>query len=64
MLGAEFLTEQGEARPAAYLVIDSRNGRTVGRYSDRRRARARADKLDLDYGAIRYRVRTLWEAMQ
>ena len=26
-------------------------------YSDRRRARGRADRLDLQYGAIRYSVR-------
>lgn len=40
-----------------YQVIDNRTGQLVGTYSTAKRARRKADKLDLVYGAIRYSVR-------
>lgn len=40
-----------------YQVIDSRTGLVMGTYSTRVRASRKADKLDLQYGAIRYSVR-------
>lgn len=40
-----------------YRVIDMKTGQQVGaNYLNVSRARARRDKLDLQYGAIRYRV--------
>ena len=39
-----------------YEVIDSHTGDVIGSYSTFKRARNKADKLDLVYGAIRYRV--------
>lgn len=42
-----------------YKVIDSRTGQVMGVYQTRHRATRRADKLDLIYGAIRYRVETV-----
>lgn len=41
-----------------YRIIDSRTGLCVGTYRNKLRARRRADRLDLMYGAIRYQVRT------
>lgn len=42
----------------AYEVVDSKTGKVMGKpYSSRSRARGRADKLDNDYGAYRYKVR-------
>lgn len=43
--------------PTRFAVIDRQTGGTVGSYGDRKRARSRANKLDLQYGAIRYLVR-------
>jgi hypothetical protein len=41
-----------------YEIIDNQTGlRVGGTYTNRRRARTRADKLDLAYGAYRYTVR-------
>lgn len=40
-----------------YRVIDIKTGLPVGKlYTSATRARTRRDKLDLQYGAIRYRV--------
>lgn len=39
-----------------YAIIDTRTGGVVGMYLSSKRARNRADKLDFEYGAIRYRV--------
>ena len=39
-----------------YTVTEIRTGRVMGTYSSRKRASRRADKLDLDYGCINYRV--------
>lgn len=43
--------------PSTYLVVDGRTGEIVGRFKNKRRARGRRDKLDLQYGAVRYGVR-------
>lgn len=40
-----------------YQVIERTSGRVVGTYSTIRRARSRADKLDLQYGCINYSVK-------
>lgn len=38
-----------------YIVVDTQTRAVVGKpYSDRNRARTRADKLDMTYGAHRY----------
>lgn len=40
-----------------YIIINRRtNDRASGVYKCRRRARHRANKLDLEYGAINYKV--------
>ena len=41
----------------SYQVIDNKTSEVVGTYKTRKLARRRADKLDLEYGAIRYSVR-------
>lgn len=41
------------------IIVDSQTGRYVSRpylYRNRNKARARADKLDSEYGAVRYKV--------
>ncbi|MBD4207880.1 hypothetical protein [Staphylococcus aureus] len=44
-----------------YQIIDIKTGTQVGAtYSDRKRASARANKLDLAYGAVRYVVRPIF----
>ena len=42
-----------------YVIIDTHTNKIVGRYKykDAGRARARRDKLDLEYGAVRYQTR-------
>lgn len=40
-------------------VIDGQSGRSVGSYSSLRRASRAADRLDLDYGAVRYHARRI-----
>ena len=43
-----------------YAVIDKRTGTQKGKeYTSRRRARSRADALDLSYGAYRYIVKLI-----
>jgi hypothetical protein len=44
----------------SYQVIDSQTNEVVGTYGTLRRARREADRLDLEYGAIRYRVRQMY----
>lgn len=50
------LTKEGRIM---YQVIDSQTQQIRGTYQSRRRAARRADALDLEYGAIRYRVEPL-----
>lgn len=41
------------------IIVDSQTGRFVSKpylYKNRNKARARADKLDSDYGAVRFKV--------
>jgi hypothetical protein len=42
-----------------YQVIDRQTGKVVGTYTELKRARRRADRLDLIYGAIRYGVQAI-----
>lgn len=39
-----------------YRVIDCHTGNTVATYKTIKRARAACDRLDMEYGAVRYRV--------
>ncbi len=46
-----------------YIIIDTHTGEQVGgvyAYTQRNRARSRADKLDLAYGAYRYQVKPVF----
>lgn len=43
-----------------YELIDSRTGAVIGTYRSRTRAYARADRMDAEYGAVRYVVRPVW----
>lgn len=43
-----------------YIIVDTHTGLQVGKpYTQRNRARARADRLDNQYGAVRYVVRVV-----
>lgn len=42
-----------------YQVIDRQTGVVMGIYSSRKAATRKADKLDLEYGAIRYTVKAV-----
>jgi hypothetical protein len=44
---------------AQYQVIDQQTKQVMGTYQSRSRARNKADQLDMQYGAIRYYVRTI-----
>lgn len=44
-------------RHPKFAVIDRHTGRSVACYLNQARARSQRDKLDLEYGAIRYAVR-------
>ena len=49
---------------AAYEIVDSKTGRVIGKpYNSRSRATGRADKLDNEYGAYRYKVRKVGGAL-
>lgn len=45
-----------------YQLIDSQTGKVIATYTyaQRNRARARADRMDLAYGAVRYVVRPVF----
>lgn len=45
-----------ENKQMTYQVIDIRTKDIMGSYSTRKAASRKADKLDLQYGAIRYAV--------
>ena len=45
--------------PKTHEVIDGHSGRPVGSYSNLRRASRAADRLDLDYGAVRYHAKRI-----
>jgi hypothetical protein len=45
-----------------YHIIDLKTRRVIAVYTDRRRAERRADFLDLEYGAIRYKVHPVYPA--
>jgi len=43
-----------------YIIIDKQTGTQKGKeYTSRRKARSRADALDLSYGAYRYIVKII-----
>lgn len=43
-----------------YIIIDRHTGDQMGKpYTDKNRARNRANKLDLQYGAYRYTVKQI-----
>lgn len=44
-------------------IIDGQTQKLIGQYSSLRRAHRRADRLDLEYGAIRYHVRRIEQPM-
>jgi hypothetical protein len=45
-----------------YVIVDRHTKLRVGKpYLNRARARARADRLDLEYGAYRYHVESIHE---
>jgi hypothetical protein len=49
--------------PIYYVIIDRQTGRQVGApYTSGKRASARVNKLDLDYGASRYSRRPVYAA--
>ena len=41
----------------SYIVIDTKTGATVARLATAKAARAKRDRLDSQYGAVRYAVR-------
>ena len=46
-----------------YQIIDCQTGKQIGAtytYANRKRARSRADRLNLDYGAHRYSARPIF----
>ena len=44
---------------ATHLVIDTRTGSVVARCASVKAARAKRDRLDAAYGAVRYAVRAV-----
>ncbi len=49
--------------PIHYVIIDRQTGQQVGApYSSGKRASARVNKLDIDYGASRYSRRPVYAA--
>jgi len=45
-----------------YQVIEIGTGRVIAEYSTRKRASTKSDKLDLEYGAIKYGVKVVERA--
>ena len=54
--------ERSETMDTKYQLIDTKTQKVMGVYSyaQRNRARARRDKLDLEYGAIRYILKPIF----
>lgn len=50
--------------PATHEVVDARTGKVVGQYRSVHRALAAADRRDAAYGAVRYIVRPIRQAVQ
>lgn len=42
-----------------YQVVDNRTGQVISTHTSHKLARRKADRLDLEYGAIRYSVVTV-----
>lgn len=47
-------------RPLRYDIIDSHTNRVVGTAKTSANAHNRADRMDNNYGAVRYTVKTIW----
>jgi len=47
-------------QPVRYDIIDTRTQQVVKSATQRKRARTIADKLDSEYGAVRYIVKPIW----
>lgn len=43
-----------------YDVVDCQTRKAIGSFKNRARARAMADRKDMEYGAVRYVVRPVW----
>lgn len=57
-LASGITTLDDEAQPTKYQIIDRHTGLQVGAdYTDKKRARSRRERLDLEYGGYRYGVR-------
>ena len=56
----ESLSHNWVANMTKNIIIDRQTGTQIGKpYTDKKRARSRANKLDLQYGAYRYTVKTV-----
>lgn len=42
-----------------YQIVDARTGQVVKEFSNKKRAWNKADKMDQEYGAVRYIVKTV-----
>jgi len=51
------MTDRKCAETVQYIVVEMHTGLTVGTYTSKKRARNRRDKLDTQYGAVRYTVK-------
>lgn len=59
-LASGVTTLDDEAQPTKYQIIDRHTGLQVGAdYTDKKRARSRRERLDLEYGGYRYGVRQI-----
>lgn len=48
-----------DSKTQTHAVIDGRTGTVMGKYRSAKRAYARADRLDREYGGVRYCVQPL-----
>lgn len=49
-------------RTSRYDVIDVQTQKVVGSFKNSHRAHRFADRKDMEYGAVRYVVKPIWEA--
>jgi len=49
-----------EREASHYLIRDTRTGRTMSSHATRKSASRKADRLDREYGAVRYVVEPQW----
>ncbi len=48
--------------PVRYDIVDSKTGTVIASLLTRKRASAKADRLDAQYGAVRYIVKAVYAA--